>query len=298
MAEFSTLATPSATRAVLQRFGLAPKKALGQNFLVNDTVIGRILDLSEANEADTVLEVGPGIGTLTHALLQHAGFVVSVERDETLPEVLEYTLAELRHRFLLVKKDGLDLKEADLAGHVPTKLIANLPYGVAATIVLDYLVRFSSLQSVTVMVQREVAERMAAEPGRKDYGAYTVKLALRAMPVGSFAVSRNDFMPPPHVDSTVIRLNRRDDLPAWADEAVIQAACLMADAAFASRRKTIVNSCKTYFASRGASGAHILEALPQILEAADVSPRTRGETLPPSTYLLLGRSLLENGDET
>ena len=248
--------------------------------------------------ADTVLEVGPGIGTLTHALLQHAGFVVSVERDETLPEVLEYTLAELRHRFLLVKKDGLDLKEADLAGHVPTKLIANLPYGVAATIVLDYLVRFSSLQSVTVMVQREVAERMAAEPGRKDYGAYTVKLALRAMPVGSFAVSRNDFMPPPHVDSTVIRLNRRDDLPAWADEAVIQAACLMADAAFASRRKTIVNSCKTYFASRGASGAHILEALPQILEAADVSPRTRGETLPPSTYLLLGRSLLENGDET
>ena len=208
--------------------------------------------------------------------------------------MLEHTLAELRHRFLLIRKDALDLQRADLKGHIPDKLIANLPYGVAATLVLDHLVRFPSLTSVTVMVQREVACRMAAQPGRKDYGAYTVKLALRAVPAGTFSVSRNDFLPPPHVDSTVIRLDRRDDLPLWADEAVVQAACLMADAAFASRRKTIMNSCKAYFAGRGASGTRMIEALPQILEAADVSPRMRGETLPPETYLLLGRSLLEN----
>ncbi len=294
MTQFSALATPTATRAVLERFGLAPKKAFGQNFLVNDSVIGRILDLSEVSEADTVLEVGPGIGTLTHALLQHAGFVISVERDASLLDVLEYTLAELRHRFLLIRKDALDLQRADLKGHIPDKLVANLPYGVAATLVLEHLARFSSLTSVTVMVQREVACRMAAQPGRKDYGAYTVKLALRAVPVGMFSVSRNDFLPPPHVDSTVIRLDRRDDLPSWADEAVVQAACLMADAAFASRRKTIVNSCKAYFASRGASGAQVVKVLPQILEAADVSPRLRGEMLSPSTYLLLGRFLAEN----
>lgn len=176
MTRFSSLATPSATRDVLARFGLAPKKAFGQNFLVNDAVVGRILDLAAVEPSDTVLEVGPGIGTLTHALLQRAGRVISVERDADLTEVLRYTLSELEQRFCLVHKDALDLQEADLKGARPDKLVANLPYAVAATIVLDYLVRFSFLESATVMVQREVAERMAAKPGRKDYGAYTVKL--------------------------------------------------------------------------------------------------------------------------
>lgn len=292
MTEFSALATPTATRAVLERFGLAPKKAFGQNFLVSDSVVGRIIGLADVTQADVVLEVGPGIGTLTHALLAHAGFVISVERDESLPEVLEYTLAEFLHRFHLVRKDALDLKVADLADHIPSKLVANLPYAVAATLVLDYLERFSFLDSATVMVQREVAERMAAVPGRKDYGAYTVKLAFRAVPAGSFAVNRSNFHPAPHVDSTVIRLDRRTDLPDWADEAVIQAACVMADAAFASRRKTIMNSCKTYFAGRGDTGARIVASLPAIFEREDVSSRVRGETLSPEIYLALGRSLL------
>lgn len=295
MPKASPLATPSATRAVLEKFGLAPKKAFGQNFLVNDAVVARILELADVTPQDTVLEVGPGIGTLTHTLLGVAGFVISVERDESLEEVLAYTLAEAQHRFRLVQKDALDLKQADLDGHEPNKLVANLPYAVAATIVLDYLQRFRNLQSATVMVQREVAERMAAKPGTKDYGAYTVKLSLLAKPAGSFAVSRNDFMPPPHVDSTVIRLDRRVDLPAWADEAVVQAAALMADAAFASRRKTIANSCKAYFASRGASGARIMEELPHILEAAGIDPRTRGEALTTDQYLTLGRALVHGG---
>ncbi len=288
----SALASPRATREVLERFGITLKKSLGQNFLVNDDVVRRILDLSQVQLADTVLEVGPGIGTLTHALLQHAGFVISVERDETLEEALSFTLAELEQRFRLVKKDALDLQTADLAGHEPDKLVANLPYAVAATIVLEYLERFECLESATVMVQREVAERMAAAPGRKDYGAYTVKLALRARVAGTFQVSRNDFMPPPHVDSTVIRLDRRHDLPVWADAAVVRAAALMADAAFCSRRKKLSNSCKAYFISRGASGARIVAALPAILEEAHVSPDVRGETLAWETYLDLGAALL------
>lgn len=293
MTRFSKLATPSATLGVLERFGLAPKKAYGQNFLVNDAVVGRILDLASVESDDVVLEVGPGIGTLTHGLLQHAGHVVSVERDADLVEVLHHTLSELEHRFTLIRKDALDLQAADLAHHEPNKLVANLPYAVAATIVLDYLERFASLQSATVMVQREVAERMAAKPGRKDYGAYTVKLATLVRVAGSFSVSRQDFMPPPHVDSTVICLKRRDDLPPWADEAVLQAARLMADAAFCARRKTIANSCKAYFASRGKSGARMIEVLPDIFATAQVSPQVRGETLDLETYLALGRALLD-----
>ncbi len=288
-----TLATPSATQEILNRFGLAPKKAFGQNFLVNDAIVQKIIALAQVGEDDTVLEVGPGIGTLTHALLTHARRVISVERDETLVDVLHETLAELERRLVLVRKDALDLKEEDFKGHEPSMLVANLPYSIAATLVLDYVQRFPCLRSATVMVQREVAERMAARPGTKDYGAYTVKLSLRMQPCGKFAVSRNDFLPPPHVDSTVIRLERRSDLPAWAGAATVQAASLMADAAFASRRKTIANSCKTYFGGRGVEGARTLERLPQILAAADVAPTVRGETLSPETYLELGRAMLD-----
>ncbi len=291
MARSSELATPSATRGVLERFGLSPKKALGQNFLVNDDVVRRILELSELGPEDTALEVGPGIGTLTFALLSHARAVISVERDDALTEVLSFTLQPFKERFRLVRKDALDLKGADLGSLQPNKLIANLPYNVAATVVLDYVERFACLESATVMVQREVAERMCASVGTKDYGAYTVKLRLRMVPAGQFAVSRNDFMPPPHVDSTVIRLDRRHDLPEWAGPACIQAASMMADAAFASRRKTIMNSCKSYFAGRGASGARVMEALPDILQRANVDPRVRGERLTPEDYLHLGASV-------
>lgn len=287
-----TLAMPSVTQEVMNRFGITPKKAFGQNFLVNAAVVDRIISLAKVGPEDTILEVGPGIGTLTHSLLSHAKLVISVERDETLIEVLRETLEELERKLILVHKDALDLKEADFKGHEPSMLVANLPYAVAATLVLDYVERFSCLRSATVMVQREVAERMAARPGTKDYGAYTVKLSLRCCACGKFAVSRNDFLPPPHVDSTVIRLERRDDLPTWADAAVVQAASLMADAAFASRRKTISNSCKAYFAGRGAGGAQTMEHLPQILDAVGVSPRVRGETLAPETYLELGRAML------
>lgn len=293
MPKASALATPSATREVLDRFGLAPKKAFGQNFLVNDTVIARILELAQVSADDVILEVGPGIGTLTVALLAHARRVISVERDESLVEVLHYTLAQMEQRFMLIRKDALSLTEADLAGNAPTKFVANLPYAVAATLVLDYFERFACLGSATVMVQREVAERMEACVGTKEYGAYTVKLALRAQATGSFSVSRNDFLPPPHVDSTVIRLDRRGDVPSWADETVVQAASMMADAAFASRRKKIANSCKMHFASRGASGARISGCLPQILRAAGVDENVRGEALTPMTYLELGRALVE-----
>ena len=216
---FSPYATPSATREVLERHGLYTKYALGQNFLVNDAVVGKIVDLADLCEDDFVLEVGPGIGTLTAALLKRCGCVMSVEKDGDLPNVLGDTLSDWLDSFSLLQMDALDLTSNDLdqarvaagwddAAAFPNKLVSNLPYAVAATVVLDYLQRFDFLDSATVMVQKEVADRMTARPGSKTYGAYTVKLSMYARHVSHFPVSPGSFFPPPRVESTVIRLDR------------------------------------------------------------------------------------------
>lgn len=308
MSKLSPLATPSATRAVLESHGLYTKKALGQNFLVNDAILEKIIALAQVNEMDFVLEVGPGIGTLTIALLKHAGFVVSVERDKDLPAVLDETLDPWADRFALVGKDALDLTATDLvqaaeqaaipevlAMHpMPNKFVANLPYAVAATLVLDYFERFESIESATVMVQSEVADRMAAKAGTKNYGAYTVKLSLFAKPAGRFSVSPGNFFPPPRVESSVLKLNRvipvdDDGAPLTAD--IVRATCTMADAAFATRRKTIANSCKTYFAARGGQGALIATHLATLFERAGIDPSRRGETLAAAEFVRLGKAL-------
>lgn len=305
----SPLSTPSATRAVLEAHGIGTKYTLGQNFLVNDDVLKRIIALAEVGERDRILEVGPGIGTLTIALLKHAASVVAVERDPDLPAVLADTLYPWRERFLLIEKDALNLTAADIGEPPPSKFVSNLPYAVAATVVLDYFQQFPFLESATIMVQKEVADRMAAERGTKNYGAYTVKLGLYAEVAGRFAVGPGNFFPPPRVDSSVIRLNRR--VPRMADGApaapeVIAAACLMADAAFANRRKTLANSCKTYFAGRGTfalpdgrllEGAQVVGLLPTLFAAASVDPRRRGETLDQQEFLALGQALLASAAE-
>ncbi|WP_302012024.1 rRNA adenine dimethyltransferase family protein [uncultured Adlercreutzia sp.] len=371
----SPLSTPSATRAVLEAHGIGTKYTLGQNFLVNDDVLKKIIALAEVDEADRVLEVGPGIGTLTIALLKHAASVVAIERDPDLPAVLADTLHPWREKFALIEKDALDVTGDDIVAamaeigadtgcldrassaanetaqwavsqsedclsesryrvavpqeelqpSLPSKLVANLPYAVAATVVLDYFESFLFLDSVTIMVQKEVADRMAAAVGTKNYGAYTVKLGLHAEPAGRFPVGPGNFFPPPRVDSAVIRLNRR--VPLMADGApatpeVIAAAALIADAAFTNRRKTIANSCKTYFSGRGSlllgasgssaglravdgalsggvggafvlDGADIVDHLPAIFDAAAIDPRRRGETLTQQEFLALGAALLK-----
>ena len=284
----SPLSTPSATRAVLETHGLATKKALGQNFLVNDAILGKIVDLAGLSGADDVLEVGPGIGTLTIALLKSAGRVVAVERDRDLPAVLAETCAPWSDRFTLLNKDALELAPADLP-FAPGKLVANLPYAVAATVVLDVFERFPSVASATVMVQAEVADRMAASPGTKNYGAYTVKLRMFAQPAGRFPVSPGNFFPPPRVESAVIRLDRVD---RGLDADVRAAACQMADAAFATRRKTIANSCRTYFGGRGESGRAMLAALPAVLSEAGIDAKRRGESLSLEEFERLGRCAL------
>lgn len=314
MGSLSPLASVSATRAVLERHGLATKKSLGQNFLINDDVLRKIIDLSQTGPEDVVLEVGPGIGTLTVALLKSARRVVSVERDPDLWGVLPETLEPWADRFGLIRKDALDVTRGDIAAAAhpctfPGKFVANLPYAVAATLVLDFFQRFPELGSATVMVQKEVADRMSASPGTKNYGAYTVKLGLYAAPNGRFPVSPGNFFPPPHVESAVIRLDRAvpDALAqtarelardaGWSGEdavdRLLRATCAMADAAFANRRKTLSNSCRTYFSGRGEDGARVAERLPQLFADAGIDPKRRGETLDQAEFIALGRALLQ-----
>ena len=293
MDRLSPLATPSATREVLERHGLYTKYGLGQNFLVNDDIVRKIVQLADVQPTDHVLEVGPGIGTLTCALLQNAGHVTAVEMDHDLPRVLADTLAPWADRFTLLEMDALDLSakaSEQFASAPPNKLVSNLPYAVAATVVLDYFQHIPSLDSATVMVQKEVADRMLAAPGSKTYGAYTVKLGLFAQPAGRFNVAPGNFFPPPHVESSVVRLDRfcpQDADGCSIDRALLDLACIMADAAFANRRKTIANSFKTYFASQGDWGAELGAHLADVFSEADIDPRRRGETLGQEEFLRL-----------
>ncbi len=331
-----TLANASRTRAVLDAFDLRAKYRFGQNFLVNQAIIDKIIQLSQLTDDDYVLEVGPGIGTLTRALLQHAHQVCSIECDAQLPRVLHETLAPWLDHWTLIQADALDVNALPPAPDVlPTKLISNLPYAVAATIVLDYFTRFPSLRSATVMVQKEVAQRMCAQPGTKAYGAYTVKLSLLARPVGMFSVAPSNFFPAPHVESTVIRLDRLSAADAPYQPCELPAITRAIEAAFANRRKTILNSMRTFFAgscvgtgTRGAatgtrgtesgmgtatetpargmgagsvavSGndtrATLTDRLVDALHVAGIAPDVRGETLSREQFITLGKALLSCG---
>jgi 16S rRNA (adenine1518-N6/adenine1519-N6)-dimethyltransferase len=277
----SRLASPTATRAVLERFGLATKHRLGQNFLVDDNVIGRILALAELSPADAVLEVGPGIGTLTVALLPRCGRVIAVEADRELEPVLAETCAQDSERLTLVLGDALRVVPDGLpGGSAPNKFVANLPYQVAATLILQVFQRLPSVQRAVVMVQAEVADRICAAPGSKTYGAYTAKLALLARPTGRFEVAPGCFMPPPHVNSAVVRLQRA---PL---EGATERTSRVIDAAFAQRRKTIRNSMTSAGFEKGALDAAFAQA--------GIAPGCRAETLSPADFVRLAAAL---GDE-
>ena len=281
---YSYLANQRETRAVLERHGLLLKHRLGQNFLVNDDVIGRILGLAELDSDDVVYEIGPGIGTLTVAMLPRVSRVVAVEADKTLPPVLAETCSRDGEKLVLVQGDALRVDADDLAivaGADPNKLVSNLPYQVAATVILRTFQHMPSVRRVVAMVQSEVADRIAAHPGTKQYGAYTAKLALFGEVTGRFEVGPQNFMPPPHVDSAVIRIDRIAS--PCSDAAYVSQ---VIDAAFAQRRKTIRNSM-------GAKGFG-KEALDVAFGTAGIDSRTRAEKLTLEDFIRLA-DVLQTG---
>jgi 16S rRNA (adenine1518-N6/adenine1519-N6)-dimethyltransferase len=280
----SRLANPSATIDTLKAHGLYTRKALGQNFLVDDNVVGRIIGLAAIRPDDIVIEVGPGIGTLTLALCEAARQVVAVELDSRLVPVLS-ELAEARDDLRILHADAASVPLADLVGDngPPRGLVANLPYNVAATVVLRFFEEIPSLEYATVMVQAEVADRITAMPGSKAYGAYTVKLGLRARAVARFAVPRTCFMPAPRVDSAVLRLERvsRPEPPG-----LLTAAGRVANIAFAQRRKVLTNTLKHGLGLEP-------EALAVVLRSAGIDGSLRAERLGVDDYVRLAAAVVE-----
>ena len=269
------LVSPENTIAVLKKYGLSAKKHYGQNFLIDERVLSRILQAAEISEEDVVLEIGPGIGTLTEALLQKAGSVIAVEIDKTLIPVLSDTLSGY---------DNLDLRNEDILktdirgialeknGGMPIKVVANLPYYITTPILLKLLESGAPIKSITVMVQLEVAERMKSSPGSKDYGALSLAIQYYAEPELNCRVPKNSFLPRPNVDSAVITLRRREEPPVKTKDR--EAMFRLIKASFQQRRKTLLN---------GILGAGIYslskEEIRETIEEAGFSPSVRGETL-------------------
>lgn len=300
----SWLANQRATKETLERFGLATKYRLGQNFLVQDHVIEKIVQLAEVQPTDVVVEVGPGLGTLTVALLDRARAVCSLEADSELEQVLAVTCKEPHpDSFALVMGDALAITPQKLAdaysalptiahdaatsAPMPTKFVSNLPYQVAATLILKFFQELPSLERAVVMVQAEVADRIAAKPSTKAYGAYTAKLSLFAQVTGRFEVGPGNFMPPPRVNSAVVRLDRtiaRNPVTSklLSEEELLHTMRVI-DAAFAQRRKTIRNSMS-------ASGFD-KDMLDQAFLATGIAPTVRAEVLTSQDFICLAAAL-------
>ena len=300
----SWLANQRATKETLERFGLATKYRLGQNFLVQDHVIEKIVQLAEVQPTDVVVEVGPGLGTLTVALLDNARAVCSLEADSELEQVLALTCKEPHpDSFALVMGDALAITPQKLAeayntlptvahdaatsAPMPTKFVSNLPYQVAATLILKFFQELPSLERAVVMVQAEVADRISAKPSTKAYGAYTAKLSLFAQVTGRFEVGPGNFMPPPRVNSAVVRLDRTQARNPVSSKLLSEEELLhtmsVIDAAFAQRRKTIRNSMS-------ASGFD-KDKLDQAFLATGIVPTVRAEVLTSQDFICLAAAL-------
>jgi 16S rRNA (adenine1518-N6/adenine1519-N6)-dimethyltransferase len=257
-------------RRIADAIGLRPTKQRGQNFVVDGNTVRRIVRDSGIGPDDVVVEVGPGLGSLTLALLEVARHVVAVEVDPVLAGRLPTTVAEQApghvERLDLVLADAMRVEE--LPGPTPTALVANLPYNVSVPVLLHLLERFETLASVLVMVQAEVAHRLAAPPGSRTYGVPSVKAAWYCDVALAGTVGRQVFWPVPNVDSALVSLRRRG---TPGDDDLRRATFRVVDAAFAQRRKTL----RAALSGLAGSGA----AAEVALRAADVDPQARGEQL-------------------
>ena len=267
---------PADIRRLAARLGVSPTKRLGQNFVIDAGTIRRIVALAGLTAEDVVLEVGPGLGSLTLGLVEVAGHVVAVEIDPVLAAELPVTVAsrapERADRLTVVTADAMTL--SDLPGDQPTALVANLPYNVAVPVFLNLLEAFPSIQRALVMVQSEVADRICAPPGSRTYGIPSVKVAWYGTARRVGTVSRTVFWPVPNVDSALVGFARGPE-PGLAGgrAAVFQ----VIDAAFAQRRKTLRAALAPWAGSA--------DAAQRVLIAAGVNPSLRGETIDVTQYI-------------
>ena len=276
------IASPQVTQHILNRFKLRADKKLGQNFLIDENVVRQIVEAAELSEADTVLEVGPGIGTLTQGLAESKAQVVAVELDTRLLPVLATTL-EGYDNVRVVHGDILKVNIMEEVGAPKFKVCANLPYYITTPIIFALLEKRLPMERLVAMVQKEVAERMAAQPGGKDYGALSVAIQYYTEPEIAFIVPPTSFIPAPAVDSAVIVCKRRSKPPVEVcDEALF---FRVVKAAFSLRRKMLSNSLK----NMGIKS----EQVAKWLELAGVDGKRRAETLSLEDFAKLTNSFNE-----
>lgn len=286
----AALGIPQNTISILQKYRFVFQKKYGQNFLVDTHVLEKIMDAAEITKEDCVVEIGPGIGTMTQYLAERAGAVVAVEIDRKLMPILEETLAAYDNVTVLnediIKVDLNHIVEEKNHGK-PIKVVANLPYYITTPIIMSLFENHVPLKSVTVMVQKEVAERMQAGPGTKNYGALSLAVQYYARPEVVANVPPNCFIPRPNVGSAVIRLTRYEEYPVTVrDENFLFA---LIRASFNQRRKTLANSL-----ANAQSLSLTREQVAAALEKMQLSSTVRGEALTLEQFAALADLLLEN----
>jgi len=263
-----TLLGAAQIRELAAALELKPSKSLGQNFVIDSNVCTKIVRTAAVGPTDIALEIGPGLGSLTLALLESAASVVAVEIDSRLAGQLPITVAnhfEHPENLTVLNQDALTIQTLPVN---PTVLVANLPYNVSVPVLLHLLEKFESLRTGVVMVQAEVADRLAAKPGTKDYGIPSVKAAWWAEVKGAGSVSRSVFWPAPNVDSKLVSFTRRQ---TPGDEELRRKVFTIIDAAFAQRRKMLRSALSCLYGSSSAAE--------EILKRASIDPTLRGEAL-------------------
>lgn len=275
------------TSEILRKYQFRMQKKYGQNFLIDANILAKIVEAAQITEEDCVLEIGPGIGTMTQYLAEAAGQVIAVEIDRGLIPILEETLSPYDNVTVLCE----DILKVDLAaleeksGGRPIKVVANLPYYITTPIIMALFESRMPLASITVMVQSEVADRMQTGPGSKDYGALSLAVQYYAKPETVAKVPASCFLPRPNVDSTVVRLTRYEEPPVEADDEAFLFAVIRAS--FNQRRKTLVNGLVN------AGGLGVTRGqVETVLEEMGLSPVVRGETFTLERFAELSNRLL------
>lgn len=271
----ANLGIPQNTIEILQKYNFNFQKKFGQNFLIDTSVLDRIIAAAEITKDDCVLEIGPGIGTMTQYLAEQAGEVVAVEIDQKLIPILEDTLSAYDNVTVInddiLKVDVNKIVQEKNAGR-PIKVVANLPYYITTPIIMGLFENYVPLKSITIMVQKEVADRMQVGPGTKDYGALSLAVQYYAQPKIVANVPPNCFIPRPNVGSAVIRLTKYEEPPVKVEDEKKMFAIIRAS--FNQRRKTLVNGL-------GNAGIYGItkERVTEVLEEMQLSPTIRGEAL-------------------
>ncbi|MCR8981007.1 16S rRNA (adenine(1518)-N(6)/adenine(1519)-N(6))-dimethyltransferase RsmA [Brevibacillus laterosporus] len=287
-AGYKDIATPTRTREIIEKYGFSLKKSLGQNFLTDINILHNIIDAAELSKDKAVIEIGPGIGALTEQLCRAAGKVMAIEIDQRLLPILEETLSPYDNITVVhgdvLKLDVATLIEEHLSGCTGVSVVANLPYYVTTPILMGLLESGIQLDHIVVMIQKEVAERIAAKPGTKDYGSLSVAAQFYAETNIEMIVPASVFIPRPNVDSAVIKLSiRKQPIVEVADEKLF---FRIVKASFAQRRKTLLNNLVTnYF------GKEKKELALQALEEANILPSRRGETLSIQEFATLANAI-------